>query len=212
MDFDTCVHKRRSCRYYKKKNVPPELIGELLDCGIYAPSAANLQNWSFIIVTDEEKRAKISQLCIKQTWMVDAPVHIVICNDKRQMKKMFPKRGELYSIQGCSMVAQNILLKTEELGLGSCLVGSFDDDAIQRLLKIPAHIIPEIIITVGYADKFEKPSPRTQVNYITYFNEYGNKRRDDTLFPLNKYTKKADLTVEKEGKKLFDKLKKAFRG
>ncbi len=189
------------------------MIADVLDAGTCAPSAANLQNWIFIVVKDEEKRHAIAQDCLKQFWMNEAPVHIVVCNDKSKVNAFFPDRGDLYSSQACALAAQNIMLKAEELGLGTCWVGGFDVNAIQRLLKIPEDIVPESVITLGYPEHFEKPLRRDAVSTATFFESYGNKSDLHSIFPLRtsadrlgKHVGKESTTVVKELKDLFKRL------
>ena len=153
MQLQDAILKRRSIRRYKEKDVPVSLVGDILDVAKHAPSSGNLQNWKFIIVTDLEKREKLAEASLEQYWMIEAPVHIVICNDYQKVKAHYGKMGRMYSIQNCAAVAYGIMLLAAEKGLGSCWIGAFDPDAVQRELEIPDEMDPEIIITLGYSKK-----------------------------------------------------------
>lgn len=211
MDLDSCIKERRSCRDYQNKAVPMELIGELIESGSYAPSAGNLQNWSFIIITDEKKRYDISIACLKQMWMNKAPIFIVVCNRKGRVTNLFEERGEIYSVQNCAIACQNIMLRAHELGLGTCWVGSLDVDAVKRILKIPEDIIPESIITVGYPEKFEQEVQREPVEMLTYFEEWGNKKIDTSIWPLAKHKEDLEAGMEKGKNKIKDFFKRLFK-
>lgn len=175
MEIKEAVVSRRSVTKYLSKKVRHETLSEILDYARYAPSSGNLQNWQIIIVEDKEKRKQIANACLKQLWMIDAPVHLVICNKVGDVEKMYGKRGRvLYSIQNCAAIAQTILLLAKGYGLDSCWVGAFDVDQVRALLNIPDDITPEIIITLGYST--EKPSSdRYDLDKIVYFNEWGNR-------------------------------------
>jgi len=58
MDFYEVVLKRRSTRKFKDDAVPPEALNRILEAGRWAPSAANLQPWRFIVVTSAEVKEK----------------------------------------------------------------------------------------------------------------------------------------------------------
>ncbi|MEK6861509.1 MAG: nitroreductase family protein [Nanoarchaeota archaeon] len=211
MNLDSCIKERRSCKDYLDKEIPLELIGEIIEAASYAPSAGNLQNWSFIVVIDEKKKYDISISCLKQMWMNKSPVFIVICNRKKRVTDLFEERGELYSIQNCAIAAQNIMLKAHELGLGTCWVGSLDVESIRRILKIPEDVVPEAIITLGYPEKFEKEVQREPVELITYFEEWGNRKTDTSVWPLNKQVSKLDQKMEKGRGKIGEFFKNLFK-
>ncbi len=213
MDVDACIRGRRSCREYLDKNVPLDVVGDVLEAGTYAPSAGNKQNWQFIVVTDEDKRNRIAQLCKNQDWMIEAPVHIVICNDADAIKNNYPDRGEIYATQNCAVAAGLMMLKAEDVGLGSCWVGGFDAVGIRNLLEIPENIIPELILTIGYPNRMDKEAERISVNLVTFFDKYGKKSIDTSVFPIKKQIKrlkKARDSIVKKGKEKLKGLEGRF--
>ena len=214
MELDECIKKRVSVKSYLDKDVPNEVIGLILEAGSLAPSAGNLQNWKFVIVRDKEKKQEIAQASKNQNWMNQAPVFIVVCNDKKLITEMYGKRGELYSSQDCAIAAQNIMLKTVELGLSSCWIGSFDVEAIQRILKIPDDVTPELILTIGYSAEELKNIDREPLKGITFFNEWGNAVEENSLFPLGQTAEKfiKSISEEKFDKQgLIEKFKSMFK-
>ena len=185
MDFDKCLKTRRSVRDYKDKKINIADLNQILDAARYAPSAGNLQNWRFIIVENEEKRKKLAEACLDQEFVAKVPVVIVVCDDSEDVVRHYGRRGKLYSIQNCSIVIQNIMLKANDLGIGSCWVGAFDEDKIKALLKVPDSIRVEAIITLGYSnDKAEMPR-RYDLKDLVYFEEWDITKRG-SAFPLIK--------------------------
>lgn len=210
MDIDACITDRRSCRTYKNKKVQWDAVGEIIDAATHAPSAGNLQNWFFVIVDNEALKKEIANICLNQIWMAQAPILIVICNDQDKVTKRFSTRGKMYATQSCAIAAGHMMLKAESLGLATCWIGSFDERAIQRLLYIPDTIIPEMILTLGYPDILDKEIPRKSFDLVTYFNRYGEKRRDVSFLPLSKYGKnvtKATANAEQGIEQGIKKLK-----
>jgi len=177
MHFEDTLRGRRSIRRYKDKKVPMSVVGEILDLAKHTPSSGNLQNWRFVVVTDPEKREELAQASLEQYWMVEAPVHIVICNDYNKVKDHYPELGKMFSIQNCAAIAQSIMLAAYDLGLGTCWVGAFDNEKVQRLLSIPDDIDPEIIITLGYSQDMKGVQLREQVKYVTFHEKWGDKFR-----------------------------------
>lgn len=214
MELDECIKKRVSAKSYLDKDVPNDVLGLILEAGSLAPSAGNLQNWKFVVVRDKEKKQEIATASKNQNWMNQAPVFVVVCNDKKLITELYGKRGELYSSQDCAIAAQNIMLKTVELGLSSCWIGSFDLEAIQRILKIPEDVTPELILTIGYSAEEPKNIDREPLKGITFFNEWGNAVEEKSLFPLGQTAEHfikaiSDEKFDKQG--LIEKFKSMFK-
>jgi len=199
MQFKGVFLGRRSIRRYKDREVPLSLVGEIIDLAGYAPSSGNLQNWKIVVVTDKEKRQQIADACVEQSWMIEAPVFIVIGNDYGEVEQHYGKLGKMYSIQNCANYALAITLVAYDHGLGSCWIGSFDNEAVQRILQIPEDIDPEIIITLGYSDEVKQPSMRENPEYLASFDTWGNKL---AAFPSHLEALKKMTDIKKQIKKL----------
>ena len=210
MEVEKAIKTRRSIRKYLDKKVEWEKIGKIIEAASYSPSAGNLQNWQFIVVTDSKKKQEIAEASLKQYWIATAPALIVICNKKQEIRSFYGERGEkLYSIQNCALAAQNIMLTATSLGLANCWVGAFNEEAVSKILKIPPQdIIPEAIITIGYAaEETIKEQQRHPLDRITFFDEWGNPKSDIGIFPLEKYQQE----IEKKSNKITKLLKKIIK-
>lgn len=208
MDTIKAMTERRAVRKYSDKKVKMDYVADLIETAKFAPSSGNVQNWRIIVVEDETIKEDIAIACLKQKWMVQAPVFLVICDEKINVKRLFGKRGvELYSIQNCAALTQNILLAAKDYGIDSCWVSAFDEDAVSRILKIPDGFVPEAIITLGYRkDKEIKAPNRINIKEIVYLNQFGNKAKDLSFFPVEKQYK----AMEDKGTKIKDKIKGIF--
>ena len=196
MNITEAIKRRRSIKKYLDKEISLRLILDLIDAAHYAPSSGNLQNWKFIIVQNQKTREEIAECCLGQTWMREAPVHIVICSDRDHLRSYYEKHTNTYSIQNCAMAAQNLMLRAYSLKLGTCFVSGFSKMGLKRILKISEGAEPEAVITVGYPE--EVPiAKRSNLENCTFFETYGNRRADKSIYPLaNKL------------KNLFSKIKK----
>jgi nitroreductase len=81
MEVMEAIRKRRSIRRYQDKEVPPELIREVLEAARLAPSGSNLQTWKFKVVTDADTRKALREAAFGQKFVERAPVVIVACAD-----------------------------------------------------------------------------------------------------------------------------------
>ena len=176
MDALWALKSRRSCRSYLQKPVEFDKITAILEAGHYAPSAGNLQDWKFIIVTKKGLRESIAEHCMEQYWMAQAPVMIVVCSNEERTEMHYGLRGKrLYSIQSNAAAIENMLLAAQALGLGSCWVGAFEEEHLTSSLGIPETARPQAVITLGYPA--EKPEGKDLANLdsIVYFNGFGSR-------------------------------------
>ena len=188
-----CIKERYSVREYKLKDVKIDLVNEILDIARFAPSSGNLQNWVVIIVTNRDKRIKIAKICADQTWMANAPVHLIICNDHNVVKREYGQRGLRYSIMNVSAFIQNILLLAHDEGLGACWVSAFSENSLRKVVEISENLTPESVITLGYPDEKPGKRKRFEVRDFVFFDKGGNKN----FTPLPKTEKITENIKEK---------------
>jgi len=176
MEVFECIVTRRSVRSYEKKDVPNELIGQMLEAAVRAPSAGNIQPWEFIVVKDIEKKRELYEAALKQRNVKEAPVVIVICAYPGKCTERYGERGKsLYCIQDTAAAMENMLLTAHSLGLGACWVGAFEENKIRNILNIPQKLKPVALITVGFPREHVEPTKTTRIPFenITYIDKYG---------------------------------------
>ncbi|MBW2980323.1 nitroreductase family protein [Candidatus Woesearchaeota archaeon] len=205
MDAIECIITRRSVRKYKDKAVPWDMIATILDSGRLAPSSGNIQSWKFIIIREEAVRKQVAEAALQQTWMVQAPVHFAIIAVPEKVKRFYGVRGErLYAIQNCAAAAENMLIAAHALGLGACWVSAFDEDMMRRALGLPEEVIPQAIITVGYAAEEPEPPPKNRAFAIFFVNRWGS-RKHIPPSSWGWWSKRTEIYL-KEGVKSLKKL------
>lgn len=150
MNVFEVIRSRRSIRKYKPAPVEPEKLSQILEAGRLAPSAKNLQPWHLIVVTEEEDR-KALKTAYDADWFVNAPVIIVACGDPSTAWRR--KDGEEFWKVDVSIAMQSMILAAWELGLGTCWIGAFNEDAARKTLKIPANIRVLAMTPLGYPDE-----------------------------------------------------------
>ena len=141
MDVFEAVEQRRSIRSYQETPVPREVLEKILEAARLAPSANNREPWHFIAVTDAEKRKALS----KGRWakfLTQTPLVIVACGDKKASP-------DWYAID-VALAVENMVLTATNEGLGTCVVGSFNEKDVKMLLKIPEDFEVLVMLAVGY--------------------------------------------------------------
>jgi len=180
METFDCIESRRSVRKYDKKDVPDEMIAEILTAGTYAPSAGNSQEWEFIIVKDEETKKKLSEASLHQSHVRDAPAIIVILANLEKIGEKYKERGkQVYALQDTAACVQNMLLAANDLGLGACWIGAFDEDEIEDVMEIPEKFRVVAMITLGFSLPYEIKKELNRISFerLTWKNRYGQEAK-----------------------------------
>jgi nitroreductase len=174
MDVFEAIQARTSTRAYQTKPVPTETLKKILEAARLAPSAKNLQPWHFIVVTDKEKRKELSK-GVFAGFLAKAPVVVVACGDA--------KASPDWCLVDVAIAVENMVLAATAEGLGTCWVGSFDENRVKGLLKIPDNLKVVILLAVGYArDKvdigrkiLQLVRRRKTIDAIASYEEYGQR-------------------------------------
>lgn len=206
------IKKRRSIRKFSDQPVEWDKIVNITEAGRFAPSAGNLQNWKFIVVTDKGKRKQLAEACMNQMWMASAPVIIAVVSKPEKTIHYYGDAGEKYTTQNAACAAMNMLLEAYEEGLGACWVSGFDEEIVAEILGIPSRARPEIMIPLGYADEEVPTPPREVLEGFVFMNKYNNRIKDMNLvmwdFSLmtEEFMKNFKDSIIFKTKKLKDKI------
>jgi len=173
------IKRRQSDRKYSDRPIEKEKLDRITEAGRMAPSACNAQPWKFIIVNEPDLVAKVAEaasapLLGMNTFVAQAPVQIVIVREKPNLTSRLGAgiKDKDYSLIDIGIAAENICLQAEAEGIGSCMIGWFDENAVRKILGIPGSKRVELIISLGYSlsekrDKRRKPAEET-VSYNKY--------------------------------------------
>ena len=166
MSIIKVIRERRSVREFLEKDVPDELIMDVLEAARWAPSSKNSQPWEFIIIRDQETKKKLAKLAKFGWFIADAPVVIAVVTD--------PRKSYAHIIDG-SCAVQNLMLAAWELGLGTCWIGTMDRDKAKELLNIPKELHLLTVIPLGYPKRIPNPPSRKPLKELTYHEKYGER-------------------------------------
>ena len=162
------IKSRRSIRRFQDKPIPPEVIQELLEAAQWAPSGSNSQPWAFVFVQEPDTIRKVKMF---SPGLGGDPVALlIVCSDQSI-------EGST-AIMDVSMATQNVMLAATERSLGSCCVRSLNQGALQLLLKLPSHMVPELTISLGYPAESPKPPGRRPIEETVHWEEYGGRSNE----------------------------------
>lgn len=170
MDVMTAIKGRRSVRAFTDEPVDKETLIKLLEAAVWAPSGGNGQTWRFVVVTEDPMMKKIRM--VSPGLLGDPPAVIVIAQDMNLAKHKGGRMGpESITKMDSAMAAQNIMLAAYEIGLGTCVIASFHPGAVGKLLGMPAHILPHLLVSVGHPAVTPQP-PERLFEGIYWFEAY----------------------------------------
>lgn len=180
MTFPELINQRFSCRRYKNQLVDPKKIEVCIEAARLAPSASNSQPWKFIVVNDPELKEKVtnetySSLVSFNKFVHQAPVIVAIVLEKPKLitqigKKIKNKEWPLIDI---GIAAEHFCLQASEIGLGTCMLGWYNEKEIQKLLNIPSSLTIALLISLGYPEKETAPEKkRKSREEILSYNGY----------------------------------------
>jgi nitroreductase len=173
------IVSRQSDRKYSDKPVEKEKLDRIIEAGRMAPSACNAQPWKFIVVSDPEIIIKLAEaasakLIGMNSFVGKAPLLLVIVREQPNFSSKVGGtiKNKDYSLIDIGIASENICLQAKAEGIGSCMIGWFDEKMVRKHLGIPRSKRVELIITLGYslADKREKKRKPSEI--IVSYNKY----------------------------------------
>ena len=180
MDFLSLAKTRQSVRAYRDKQVEREKLERCIKAAAYAPSACNAQPWSFVIVDDPELKENVAKqtygkIAAFNKFTAQSPVLIAIVVEKdniiAKMGGIVKKKPYYYFDTG--IACEHICLQAVEEGLGTCIIGWFNEQKIKELLDIPNAKEIALLLSIGYpADTEIKPKKRKEFAEIISYNSY----------------------------------------
>ncbi len=181
MEFSKLIKIRQSVRKYQAKAVEKEKIQQLIEAVRLAPSASNSQPWKWILVDEAELKDKVARATFSKAvsfnkFAPQAPVIAILTIEKPKLISQIGGRikNREFPLLDIGIAAENFCLQAAELGLGTCILGWFDEKRIKKLLNIPRKTRIGLLITLGYAEEGYKlrKKVRKAAEVMSSFNGY----------------------------------------
>lgn len=177
-DFLQLVASRQSDRAYDmSRPVEPEKLERILEAARLSPSACNAQPWRFVVVTEPELSVKVGKATAglgMNKFAKDAPVHILVVEESMNITSFLGAKikDKYFPLIDIGIAAAHITLAAESEGLGSCILGWFDEKEIKKLTGIPANKRLLLDITIGYPEKPKRKKSRKDKEKVVSYNHY----------------------------------------
>ncbi|HPZ42575.1 MAG TPA: nitroreductase family protein [Bacillota bacterium] len=168
MSFMELVKKRYSVRSYKPDPVEKEKLEMVLEAARLAPTAANRQPITFIVVRTEGRKAELSRI-YGRAFFTEAPLVICVCYTPK--KAWTRSDGKCYGEVDATIAMDHLIMAATELGLGTCWIAAFDPKAAREVLGLPDDVEPVAFTTLGYpADKAVSKNRKPLSELVRYEN------------------------------------------
>lgn len=175
MNFTDLARMRESCRNYTGEPVPREKLLAILDAARMSPSACNSQPWSFV-VADTPDAARRAAACVQvdgaNKFTDHAPAFLIVLEEPVQLSPRIAEKidSQHFAQIDLGLITAHICLAAADLGLGTCIMGIFDEEKTKAYFQIPAEKRVRLILSVGYsADTSPRAKKRKSLEEFVRF-------------------------------------------
>lgn len=179
MEFLDCVRGRRSVRKFTGKPVAHEIIERVVRAASYAPSWKNHQIARYMVVEDMAIKEQIAAGCMMgrqyNAAIVRGAPAVVLVNIVTGLTgytsggSFATKKGDRWEMFDAGLATQTFCLAAYDEGLGTVIMGVFDEDAAAEIVGVPAGQKIAALVAVGHpAEAPAMPPRKTVAELITY--------------------------------------------
>lgn len=177
--FLELAQKRQSDRLFDTTPLEKEKLEYILEAARIAPSACNAQPWKIIVVDSHQIKNQLADATSSRVlgmnhFTKQAPIHLVLVEEKASFTSTFgswAKKKHFPHID-IGILAEHICLAAAEQGIGSCMIGWFNEKKVKNALKIPYNKKVVLIITLGYSLQTVRSKNRKPLQQIVSWNGY----------------------------------------
>ncbi|NHN33078.1 oxygen-insensitive NADPH nitroreductase [Paenibacillus agricola] len=180
------LNSHQSIRNFTEQPVTQEQLQTIISAAQRASSSSNVQAYSVIHITDEDKRKQIAEWADNQAHISKSPVFLVWCADLYRLREAYSMHedpGQAYlgttenwivATVDAALAAQNAAIAAESLGMGIVYIGAIRNriEAVSELLGLPAYTSPLFGMCIGYPNQNPGQKPRLPQQAILHHNTY----------------------------------------
>ena len=180
MTFLELVRMRQSTRNFLDRPVEREKIERCVEAARLAPSACNSQPWKFVVIDEPELRTAVGQRLASPVFGINAfatqaPVLVAVVTEPSTLTARLGAmlKDKPYHLMDLGIAVEHFCLQAVEEGLGTCIMGWFDETGVKRLLEVPRGKRVHLTVAVGYAaSEVVRPKARKDKGDILAYNAY----------------------------------------
>lgn len=175
--FSELAKIRQSDRKYTSQKVEKEKIVQCLETARLSPSANNSQPWTFVVVDDEELKKEVAHAASgmrMNKWATQSSAIIAVVLEKQGIMSSMGSviKDKEFSLMDIGMAVNQFCLQASDLGLGTCILGWFDEKKVKKLLNVPDSKRIPLLITLGYPNSQTRPKTRKSLEDMSKWNDY----------------------------------------
>lgn len=189
------LKSHRSIRKFADKEIPGEVMDQILEAGQWAATSNNLQAYSVIRIKDREKKDELARLSGDQQHVRDCPVFLVFCADLNRIhisgrlhdvpQNLDTVEPLLVAVVDTALMAQNVMVAAESCGIGGTYIGGIRNRSreVSELLQLPDYVFPLFGMVLGYPDEEQIPDqkPRLPFEAIVHEETYNNEHQQEWI-------------------------------
>lgn len=183
MDFIKLSEKRFSCRSYMNTPVKRREIDACLEAARLAPSACNCQPWRYVVADNPLLVKKLAPLMQIEGSPInrfsgEVPVFVVVIEKPMDLRRPGSEwLRENYSEFDIGLSVGQFCLAAAEQGLGSCIMGQFQEQPIKELLNVPEDYIVQLVIALGHCATEPRAKVRMPMDSMAAYNTFDTKMK-----------------------------------
>lgn len=177
MTYKELLLKRQSDRKYEERAVENDKLEACLEAARLSPSACNSQPWTFVVVNEPEilqqMRKATADMALNR-FIHQVPVIVAVVLEKANFTSSIGSviKDKEYTLLDLGIAANNFCMQATELGLGTCMIGWFDEKKVKQILNVPTAKRVPLLIAVGYSAAATRKKIRKPIDKIRRYNSY----------------------------------------
>lgn len=176
MEVMDCIKTRRSCRAFLEKPIPHEVLEEIVGAAAYAPSWKNTQITRYIVVENKEKIQAVAEECVlgfeyntKTLKNCAALLVVTMVKNRSGYEKdgsYTTSKEDRWEMFDAGIATQTFCLAAHEKGVGSVIMGIFDEEKIEKVIEISEGQQIAALVGLGYPSLQPEAPKRKEVSAL----------------------------------------------
>jgi nitroreductase len=180
------LSKHVTIRNFKNEPISEEILEQILNCGVRASTTGNMQWYSIVVTSDSTLKNKLASCHFNQNVAKTAPLLLTFCADINRfnawclLNNATPGYNNFLSFFNAAidalLVAQNVCIAAENIGLGICYLGTttYNAPEIIELLQLPRFVVPITTVAVGWPAESPNLTDRLSLEAVVHKEIYKN--------------------------------------